>query len=192
MSASCCTAMVAGSAAADGDLSPLQPSPSVEPTSPVSPGATLRVQPGDEEGAATRLVDRYKVCWQCQDTYGDWWIRWIDYADDANQTIEDAWLAKQTSVEVPGKMYVNGERVMWEISLVPPFTQRNCHNHTTRFVRRCLISHGDLPDKKSDNQQKADFESSTVACAGFALQTQTASTTVCKGDSPRNDSAEES
>ena len=184
--------MVAGSAAADGNLSPLQPSPSVEPTSPVSPGATLRVQPGDEEGAATRPLDPYKVCWQCEDRYGEWWVRGIDYTDEANQTIEDAYLAHKTSVEVPGKMYVDGQRVMWEISLVRPYTQRNPHNETTRLIRRCLILRSDLPDKKSDNQQKVYLESSPVDCAGFAPQTQTASTTVCKGDSPRNDSAEES
>ena len=99
-----------------GALSPLQPSPSVEPTSPHSPGASLRPQPGDEDVAAARPVDRHTVRWQCQDTYEDWWIRWMDYADDVNQIIEDAFLADRASVKVPAKMKVDGEKVMLGLS----------------------------------------------------------------------------
>ena len=99
---------------------------------------------------------------QSQDSYENSWIRWIDLADDVTHIIEDASRAHHPLVRVPSKMKVEAERVMWEISFVT-FTQRNCHNHTTRIIQRTLFSQGDLPDKKTENRKKADLESSTVA-----------------------------
>ena len=40
----------------------------------------------------------------------------MDYADDVNQIIEDAFLADRASVKVPAKMKVDGEKVMLGLS----------------------------------------------------------------------------
>ena len=40
----------------------------------------------------------------------------MDYADDVNQIIEDAFLADRASVKVPAKMKVDGENVMLGLS----------------------------------------------------------------------------
>ena len=89
-----------------------------------------------EDMAATHLARSYRVVWQCELDYV--WQTWADYNAADTLTLELAWSAMASEVELEAER-PHGRAEFWCISFVS-MLQTNMRSGTTRRVRRVLVT----------------------------------------------------
>ena len=90
-----------------------------------------------EDSAARHLSQWFAVQWQCEIDLA--WRYWVDYTPQQNRSIENAYEAMATEIELEGDEEQEHQG-HWVIRFAP-MLQENLKTGTFRRVRRILVTH---------------------------------------------------